>query len=167
MNKSKLGFTLIELLIVIAIIGILAVAFLPNVMGAPAKARDTQRVADVQKIAGIVTTGQLTGKALPDTGCITLDTSTPPVWGSYSTADFGGSFPTDPSPTNLIGGCTTSSYYFVKGASGSSYSFVVMAKVEVKDNGNYDIATVPTDDTDLSAWTMSATSGAYYVVLIQ
>ncbi|NQV78724.1 MAG: prepilin-type N-terminal cleavage/methylation domain-containing protein, partial [Lutibacter sp.] len=32
-KKETLGFTLIELLIVIAIIGILAVAFLPSILG--------------------------------------------------------------------------------------------------------------------------------------
>ena len=40
MNKIKSGFTLIEILIVIAIIGVLSVSLVPNIAGAPARARD-------------------------------------------------------------------------------------------------------------------------------
>lgn len=52
MNKlSKKGFTLIELLIVISIIGILAVALLPQILSAPASARDTAKQAALNQIA--------------------------------------------------------------------------------------------------------------------
>lgn len=53
MRKSTLhhrGFTLMELLIVIAILGILGVAFVPNILKAPAKARDAVRVKKVQDV---------------------------------------------------------------------------------------------------------------------
>ena len=50
-TKISKGFTLIELLIVIAIIGILAVALLPNVLNAPKKGRDATRIANVSSIA--------------------------------------------------------------------------------------------------------------------
>jgi len=45
------AFTLIELLIVITIIGILAVALVPRIIGGPAKARDAQRKAALQQIS--------------------------------------------------------------------------------------------------------------------
>lgn len=48
------GFTLIELLIVIAIIGILAVAFLPALTAGPAKARDAARIATVNDIVSAI-----------------------------------------------------------------------------------------------------------------
>lgn len=52
MNKfSKKGFTLIELLIVISIIGILAVALLPQILSAPASARDAAKQAGLNQIA--------------------------------------------------------------------------------------------------------------------
>lgn len=50
LKKAKKGFTIIELLIVIAIIAILAGLVLNNFQGAQAKARDTQRVTDVNNI---------------------------------------------------------------------------------------------------------------------
>lgn len=50
LKKAQAGFTIIELLIVIAIIAILAGLVLNNFQGAQAKARDTQRVTDVNNI---------------------------------------------------------------------------------------------------------------------
>lgn len=50
LKKAQTGFTIIELLIVIAIIAILAGLVLNNFQGAQAKARDTQRVTDVNNI---------------------------------------------------------------------------------------------------------------------
>ena len=55
LKKAK-GFTLIELLIVIAIIAILTVAFLPQLTGAQAKARDTARIATIRSIATAIAT---------------------------------------------------------------------------------------------------------------
>lgn len=46
----KKGFTLIELLIVVAIIGILAVALVPTITDAPARARDAGRKATVNSV---------------------------------------------------------------------------------------------------------------------
>ncbi len=50
LKKAQAGFTIIELLIVIAIIAILAGLVLNNFQGAQAKARDTQRVTDVNNV---------------------------------------------------------------------------------------------------------------------
>jgi len=44
------GFTLVEMLIVIVIIGLLAAALIPKIVGMQAKARDTTRSADVRSI---------------------------------------------------------------------------------------------------------------------
>lgn len=50
----KKGFTLIELLIVVSIIGILAVALIPSLTDAPARARDAGRKAGVNEIVAAV-----------------------------------------------------------------------------------------------------------------
>ena len=62
----KRAFTLVELLIVIAIIGILTVAFLPALRGAPAKARDAARVALIKDISIALENAINSGKSIPD-----------------------------------------------------------------------------------------------------
>ena len=50
-RSFRSAFTLVELLIVITIIGILSVALIPRLLGAPERARDVQRKADLQALA--------------------------------------------------------------------------------------------------------------------
>lgn len=52
--KNTRGFTLIELLVVIVIIGILATLGIQTFTGAQAKARDTQRISNVQALESAV-----------------------------------------------------------------------------------------------------------------
>ncbi len=72
-NKtSQKAFTLIELLIVIAIIGILAVALLPNVLGAPATARDAGRKTELNSVAAALEQYKASNSDYPDSdaGCL-------------------------------------------------------------------------------------------------
>lgn len=157
------GFTLIELLIVIAIIAVLAVAFLPSVLNAPAKARDAQRIEDVGKIAKFFTL-QYSVK-----GTFPLTTYLDPVANkgtdavkliNASLSDFGGVFPKDPAPGNNGG----KSYLFYGMAKTSPYAFLVVAFVEIEDNGNMDA----TDASNFYAGKASLKeSGPYYVVAVQ
>ena len=74
LNQKRGGFTLIELLIVVSIIGILSVALVPNLSGAPARARDAARKAMLSEVAAAVETYNIDLGDYPDgDACITAD----------------------------------------------------------------------------------------------
>lgn len=141
----KKGFTLIELLIVIAIIGILAVAFLPSLLGAPSRARDTTRMAQINKIQSLLMPMAVVNKLPPTRRCIINPPgapSTPATIGDVikaAIADFGGVFPADPKPIGVLIGTDpecNGGYGYLKYLSGKVYSAGVFAVVENADKAN-------------------------------
>ncbi|MBI2634660.1 type II secretion system protein [Candidatus Peregrinibacteria bacterium] len=148
------AFTIIELLIVIAIIGVLTVAFLPSLIGGGAKIRDARRVDDVRKIMEFLTEEYIyKGVNLPSTAaysCISpVRTTAPNI--SKAIRDkldyFGDTFPTDPNSNKgwLMSGTERcrGQYIYFKGTScyrpvlkPPEFPFIVMAQMENPDNGN-------------------------------
>jgi prepilin-type N-terminal cleavage/methylation domain-containing protein len=128
----KKGFTLIELLIVIAIIGILAVALLPNVLNAPVRARDAARKSDIATIVKAVETYNVDNGGYPAAFC-TTDNYLPSSLSNYFS---GGKAPKDPGAADriIIGGCK-GGYYFCK-KNGKPFNYLVIAKMENTANNN-------------------------------
>lgn len=148
--KSKKGFTLIELLIVIAIIAVLAVAFLPQVLGAPSKGRDAQRLAQMQKLQQFLTADSVSGKALLDTGCIDKSKTDVKEIGGYinsKLSDFGGVFPTDPKGDNEAFGAVANckgQYGYMKFDNPKDVGFVaaIYVAMENVENANANCSVV-------------------------
>ncbi len=156
-RKFIKGFTLIELLIVIAIIGVLAVALLPTLLGAPSKARDTQRIASIQKIQAFLVDRSLTTGSVPGGTCIKSgegegDEVTTLI--ADNLRAFGGAFPSDPSNTNGPTLCPGGFGYLTGAPNVTGYSAVVWAVVENEDVANFACVTatgiVPTPITNLT-----------------
>lgn len=170
MNKK--GFTLIELLIVIAIIGILAVAFLPTILNAPAKARDTQRVADLQNIQEAIINLSLDGKDFPSgESCVTagFGVANEDLIKSF----LGGSFPVDPTNETtwnlVVDGitCAKTYAYIENPGAGTTYSFGLYAKMENVDQANVQCSTIDGNDEGATLGAAPVADDACYAILVK
>lgn len=140
----KKGFTLIEILIVITIIGILAVIFIPNLLEAPAKGRDSARQADVTSIVKAIEAARVDGKveftALNNADTITqVDQGCADVVLKEVRKYFPGSItPSDPNmgagAGPSAGTCNTNYYIMLNPDGAATYKYAVLAKVEIEDN---------------------------------
>ena len=167
-KSTKKGFTLIELLIVIAIIGILAVALLPSVTGAPARARDAQRIADLNVIITALELYNSDNGHYPADQGVCVDqltdngTKTAGALNSYMKV---GRTPMDPQPnidTPVTGkkGC----YVYTVG-SGNPVHYLLGSAVEVPQNANNGTYSFPsTAFSGTSAPTTTKGTGTYYLI---
>lgn len=143
MKTTRKGFTLIELLIVIAIIGVLAVAFVPSILGAPSKGRDAARIADLQKLQKVLISENLEGEAYPASTQVIPGATfkTGVLWSAQLAPSLGGVIPSDPQPTHawapadIFTNATAGKYHYLK-APTADYSFGLYAKMETKEAGN-------------------------------
>lgn len=167
MKNTRLskGFTLIELLIVITIIGILAVALLPSVLGAPARARDAARKADLNNIIAALETYNSDNQDYPDNDLCMVDGS---ILDDYFQ---GGTPPADPQSKGIgdAGAAfdSCSSYYYCK-LDGNPSSYAIAAYMEIKNDGNAISTDMPTDcgDSATDVAGLSATTDSDHIFMI-
>jgi len=174
--RRRSAFTLVELLIVITIIGILSVALIPRLVGAPARARDAQRRTDMQTFATALELYADDEGSYPTAAagyaCVGVTGFKSLVEGYLS------SYPADPVSTNGVGSCNTATnggYMYVKSQDG----YLMIAKLEnakATGPGIYELATstgtlTKTTQTILGEFTLCEdaaadceTTGAMYVV---
>ncbi len=142
------GFTLIELLIVIAIIGILAVALLPTILGAPAKGRDSARLSNVNTVVTAIEGAMVDGVAYPSgTNCVGGAAGAFMAGGTHQKYFQGGQFPKDPSATSsALLGCAAGLHVYRDitdaTAKGRGQNYWVATVVETPSNANSTVAAV-------------------------
>lgn len=130
---SARGFTLMELLIVIAIIAILTVAFLPNALNAPKKARDAVRIKKVQDIQTAIEAFVAEKSKLPEANANNCFTDT-------IAGKLGMSGVKDDSKLNSCSNAGDIDKYYYKSdpdnADPAMRHYIIGAIVEVKSNAN-------------------------------
>lgn len=147
-TSKKQGFTLIELLIVITIIGILAVALLPRILNAPARARDAARKASIAQIAGALETYFNDNGKYPVAGSADGDN----VCASSLATDLknylqGGTIPSDPLKTATMAGagagdCTGEFSYTTlasNGVEGGGYMLLAQTELDSISSTEYGV----------------------------
>lgn len=134
-RRSAQGFTLIELLVVVAIIGLLSSVVLSSLDTARAKARDTQRLADLREIRTALETYRSENGAYPSTSNAWRGSCV--GFGSYPNTGVGAwipdlaprfmsVLPSDPRPTADGNGC------YLYRSNGASYKVMAQVTVETK-----------------------------------
>lgn len=172
LRKRLRAFTLIELLIVVAIIGILAVALVPRITGSTTTARDAARTADLAQISTGLELYYNDNGSYPGTAgvpeCLEDDTAVADE--AYDVLlNYLSSMPADPNGKTTTDGTAScvGSYYYLPFTTG----YVLMANLEDDTvygagKGYYQAPSGEPTDFPLANECISAAcaSDAYYAV---
>lgn len=98
--KKSLGFTLLEIMVVVVIIGILAAAIVPNIIGAADDARVIAAKADIANIGQALKLYRLDNSMYPSTeqglGALSVKPTTAPQPNNYKNGGYLEKMPKDP-----------------------------------------------------------------------
>ena len=98
--KKSLGFTLLEIMVVVVIIGILAAAIVPNIIGAADDARVIAAKADIANIGQALKLYRLDNSMYPSTeqglGSLSVKPNTAPQPNNYKSGGYLEKMPKDP-----------------------------------------------------------------------
>ena len=149
MNKK--GFTLIELLIVVTIIGILAVALVPRIIGGSSSARDSRRMTDVQTVASGLEYYLLENGNFEDIGSAGSPVCATTLASSLS--GFVKQLPADPLDTqvnNGFGSSCTGDYavLFMTDSSSNLSRYAIAARMEAAEANDEAIYDTPSSARD-------------------
>lgn len=145
MNKSVKGFTLIELLIVVVILAILGgvVAGTINSLGVRAKARDSQRVADLNKLKTALELHFADVRQYPDSDASDNWTKVSVGLTELTAMGYMEALPVDPgqtgTATNPCGNTTNYDYYYISldtNSNGFNDGYVLSTVLEIDPRPN-------------------------------
>ena len=153
MVRNVKGFTMVELMIVIAIIGVLATALIPSLIGAQSKARDTSRQTHLTSISNVLDGYYQDNSAFPSLVTSTSRCVSTSNWGittltgtittqtDLAKSIKWGIFPTDPqaSYNDLCSSTNKGAYWYkplTRSSTDTTPSYVLFAKIENSKNAN-------------------------------
>lgn len=141
-SSTKKAFTLIEIMLVVVIIGILAVALFPKLLGALGRASDDACKAELKNIVTALIQYKSDNQDYPSSpsgGCLSPNSTVGQalISGKYLDAN---RFPADPNGKNVVGeGCNEPGYFYYRSLSSNDIpdnGFVIAAKMENPAKGN-------------------------------
>jgi len=149
-TENKNGFTLVEMILVMMVIGILAAMLLPRIVGAPAIARDANRVVALSSIAMALESYYSDHLEYPESNAVTLGD-----WGCVDSVNdlivekYLDTVPKDPLVTNNKLGCLAMFRYLaIEGDGGVYDSYLLAAGMEREQKANVDWSDIVGYDKD-------------------
>lgn len=159
---KRTGFTLIELLIVVTIIGILAVALVPRIIGGSVSARDARRQVDIQAIANGIE--YYLGENVNFDDITDADNVLCSDELSPDLSPVIGSMPSDPQDDHANNNCTgTYEIRFLTGDGGSLNKYAIVTELEAPQESSETLYKCIDENPDYPSFANEMIAGCFYI----